>query len=99
VKGRDSEGPAGDEAGMARQSWRGNRPRNGGTHLRVWSEWGEWGMGRMGLILMIVLYSVGTVEVELDVRPSIFSTPYLPNSALGPFLTTSLQSHHAGREC
>ena len=36
-------------------------------------------LGVMGIILMIVLYSVGTVEVELDVR--------LPAS---PYITLSL---------
>jgi len=40
-----------------------------------------WNMGQlgvMGTILMIVLYSVGTVEVELDVSPPSFSRPASP---------------------
>ena len=43
-----------------------------------------WNMGQlgvMGTILMIVLYSVGTVEVELDVSPPSFS-PYITLSVI-----------------
>jgi hypothetical protein len=54
------------------QEWRDHLERLNGTS-------GSMLMGRM---LMLVLYSVGTVEVELDVRPPpAFSpppSPYLP---------------------